>query len=70
MLYIDSFAVKHIPKISKNNKNTNKNIIANVYRIQANDSIMWEYFCIGFIDFILKGKSLPDYKGEFSSNDH
>ena len=70
LLYIDSFAVKHIPKISKNNKNTNENIITNVYRIQANDSIMWEYFCIGFIDFILKGKSLLDYKGVFSSNDH
>ena len=40
LLYIDSFAVKHIPKISKNNKNTNENIITNVYKIQANDSIM------------------------------
>ena len=26
--------------------------------MQANDSIMSKYFCIAFIDFILKGKSL------------
>ena len=29
----------------------NKDIIANIYRIQAYDSIMCGYFCIGFIDF-------------------
>ena len=26
--------------------------------MQANDSVMSKYFCIEFIDFILKGKSL------------
>ena len=25
------------------------------------DSIMYRYFCIGFIDFVLKGKSLLEY---------
>ena len=40
---------------------SNKYIKTNIYRIQANDSIMYEYFCIGFIDFMLKGKSLFDY---------
>ena len=25
--------------------------------MQANDSVMCEYYCIGFIDFMLKGKS-------------
>ena len=29
---------------------------------------MCEYFCIGFIDFILKGKSLFDYTDLFSLN--
>ena len=28
----------------------NKNITTNIYRMQANDSIMCGYFCIGFID--------------------
>ena len=36
----------------------NKNIITNIYRIQVFDSKMCGYFCIGFIDFMLKGKSL------------
>ena len=30
---------------------------------------MWKYFCIGFIDFMLKGKYLFDYKNLFSPND-
>ena len=29
---------------------------------------MCGYFCIGFIDFILKGKSLLDYKNLFFPN--
>ena len=35
----------------------NKNILTNIYRIQAYDSIMYGYFCIGFIDFMLKVKN-------------
>ena len=48
----------------------NKNIITNIYRIQAYNSIMCGYFCIGFIDFMLKGKSLLDYTNLFSPNDY
>ena len=29
---------------------------------------MWRYFCIGFIDFMLKGKSLLEYTNLFSPN--
>ena len=29
---------------------------------------MWEYFCIGFIDFMFKGKSLTDFTNLFSPN--
>ena len=47
----------------------NKNIITNVLRIQAYDSIMCGYFCIGFIDFVLKGKTLTEYPNLFSPND-
>ena len=36
----------------------NKNIITNIYRIQVFDSKMCGYFYVGFIDFMLKGKSL------------
>ena len=31
---------------------------------------MCGYFCIGFIDFMLKGKSLLDYTNLFSANDY
>ena len=41
----------------------------NIFRTQAYDSIMCGYFCIGFIDFMLKGKSLTDYTNLFSPND-
>ena len=40
------------------------NMIINIYRIQAYDSIMCGYFCIGFIDLMLKGKSLKILKGK------
>ena len=59
MIYFDSFGVEHIPKEVKKFIR-NKNIITNIYRIQAYDSIMCGYFCIGFIDFMLTGKSLLD----------
>ena len=35
-----------------------KNIIANIFRVQANDSVVCGYFCIGFIDFMLAGKKI------------
>ena len=65
--YFDSFGVEHIPKeIEKCVKN--KNIKANIFRVQAYDSIMCGYFCIGFINFMFKGKSLTNYKNIFSPN--
>ena len=69
IVYFDSFEVEHIPKEIKKFLG-NKNIITNIYRIQAYDSIMCRYFCIGFIDFMLKGKILLDYTNLFSPNDY
>ena len=69
IIYFDSFGVEHIPKEIKKFIG-NKNIITNIYRIQAYNSIMCGYFCIGFIDFMLKGKSLLDYTNLFSPNDY
>ena len=48
----------------------NNNIITNIYRIQAYDSIMSGYFCIGFIDFMLKARSFLDYTNLFSPNEY
>ena len=67
VIYFDSFGVQHIPKEFKTF--INKNIITKIFRIQAYDSIMSGYFCIGFIDFMLAGKKLTDYTNLFSSLD-
>ena len=55
--YFDSFGVEHIPKDIKTFIN-NKDITTNIFRAQAYDSIMCEYFCIGFIDFMFAEKTL------------
>ena len=68
IIYFDSFGVGHIPREIENFIGI-KNIINNVYRIQAYDSIMYEYFCIWFIDFMLKRESLLDQSDLFSPND-
>ena len=66
--YFDSFGVEHIPNQIKNIVK-NKNIITKIFRIQAYDSIICGYFCIGFIDFMLRGKTLTEYTILFSPND-
>ena len=63
--HFGSFGVKHIPKEIKTFIN-NKHIKTNVFRIQACDSVMGGYFCIGFIDFMHKGKTLTEYTNLFS----
>ena len=65
--YFDSFGMEHIPKEVKKFI-CNKNIISNIYRIQNYDSVMCGYFCIGFIDYMFKGKSLTDYTNLFPPN--
>ena len=46
----------------------NKSIIANNFRIQAYDSVMCGYFCIGFINFMFKDKSITGFTNFFSPN--
>ena len=75
-IYFDSFGIQHSPKeINKFiNSDTTKSsslecIKSNIFRIQAYDSIMCGYFCIEFINYMLKGKTLLDYTNLFSPND-
>ena len=65
--YFDSFGVEHIPKEIRTFI-SNKNIKTNIFRIQAYDSIMCRYFCIGFIDFMLAEKTLTDFTNLFLPN--
>ena len=68
IVYFDSFGVEHVPEEIKEFIG-NKNIIANIFRVQANNSVMCGYFCIGFIDFMLASKKLTDFTSIFSPYD-
>ena len=68
IVYFDSFGVEHVPEEIKKFIR-NKIIIANIFQVQANNSIMCGYFCIGFIDFVLAGKKLTDFTSMFSPYD-
>ena len=68
IVYFDSFGVEHVPKEIKEFVG-NKNIKANIFRVQTNNSVMCGYFCIGFIDFMLAGKKLTDFTNIFSPCD-
>ena len=61
------FGLEHIPKeiIKFTGRN---NVIANIFRIQTYDSIMCRCFCIGFIDFMFKGKTLTEFMNLFPPN--
>ena len=57
IFYFDNFDVEHVPE--KNKKFIDyKNIKANIFRVQASNSLMCGYFCIRFIDLMLAGKTL------------
>ena len=68
IIYFDSFCVKHIREEIKNFIG-NKNIKVNIFCVQANNSVICGYFCIGFIDFMLAGKKLTDFTNLFSPHD-
>ena len=57
VIYFDSFGVEPITKEIKEFIG-NKNIKANIFTTQSNNSIMCGYFCIGFIGFMFAGKTL------------
>ena len=63
--YFYSFGVEHILKVIRAFI-SNKNIKTNIFRIQAYDSIMCGYFCIGFIDIMLVGNTLIEFTNLFN----
>ena len=69
VIYFDSFGDEHIPKEIK--FFGNKNIQTNIFRIQAYNSVMGGCvdIGIGFIDFMLKEKSLTNFTNLFPPND-
>ena len=71
IVYFDNFGVEYIPEEIKEfieEFSGNKNIKANIFQVQENNSVMCGYFCIGFIDFMLAGKKIDSlYKFVFST---
>ena len=55
IVYFDSFGAEHVHEEIKEFFG-NKNIKANILRIQVNNSVICGYFSIGFIDFMLAGR--------------
>ena len=68
IVYFYSFGVEHVPKEIKECVG-NKNIIANVFRVQVNNLVLCGYFCIGFVDFMLAGNKMTDFTSFFSPCD-
>ena len=68
IVYFDSFGVEHVPEEIKEFVG-NKIITANIFRVEANNSLMCGYFCIGFIDFMLAAKKLIDFPNMFCPYD-
>ena len=66
--YFDSFGVEHIPNEIKAFIDRSLSITTIFFRIQAYDSIMCGYFCIGFMNFMLVGETLTDFTNLFSPN--
>ena len=64
VIYFNSFGIEHIPKEIEHAIG-NKEMKANIFRLQAYDSIMFGYYCIEFINYMLKGKTLLDYTNKF-----
>ena len=69
VIYFDRFGVEHIPKEIKSRFRGNKGIKTNIFRIQAYNSIMCDYFCIGFIDFMIANKTLINFTSLLSPYD-
>ena len=68
-LFIDKtttvFGIEYIPQ-EVLNKIKYKSITQNVFKIQDDDSIICEFYCIAFIEYMLAGKVLSGYTILFS----
>ena len=65
IVYFDSFGVEYVPEELKKFVG-NKNIKANMFRVQANNSVLCGHFCNGSIEFMLAGRKLTDFTSLFS----
>ena len=66
-VYFDFFGTEYI-SLEVLSKIKGKSITDNMFRIQDNDTIMCEFYCITFIEYMLSGKTLLGYTNLFSPN--
>ena len=66
--YFDSFGVGYVPEEIKDFIGS-KNIIANIFQVQANNAITCGYICIGSLILCLQVKKLTDFMRLFSPYD-
>ena len=59
-VYFDSFKTEYISQ-EVLDKIKDKSITHGIFRIQDNDSSMWGFYCITFIEYMLAEKTLLDY---------
>ena len=67
-IYFDSFGAEHVAKEIKRFIG-HKNTKTNIFRIQADNSVMCGYFYIGFIDLMFAERSFIDFTSLFSPYD-
>ena len=59
ILLFASFGVQYIPQeVSKQNQ---RSATHNIYIIQTDDSDMWEFYFIAFIEYMIAENTLLDY---------
>ena len=68
-LFISIASVLNIPEEIKEFIG-NENMKANIFWVQANNSVMCGYFCIEFINFMLADKTLIDFANLLSPHDN
>ena len=61
-VYFDSYGIDHIPQEVLNKKH--------IFKIQVNESVMCEFYCIVLIESMLGGIILLDYSNLFPPNDY
>ena len=67
-VYYNSLGAEHVPDEIKDFV-VYKIIKPDIFRVQATNSVMCEYFYIGFIDFMTAGKKLIYFTSLFSPHD-
>ena len=68
-VHSDSFVNEYIP-LDVLSKFKVKSIAHNIFGLQDDDSTIFEFYCIAFIEYIIAGKTLLVYTNLFSPNDY